>query len=401
MFSRFLVVALLLSLITPAHAAPANFTFTGSGYGHGVGLSQIGARGLALAGESSTAILKRYYTGIDVGAVVDTQSVRINIAHQVTNIRLRTDDPGAFVRIENSGAPLLEVPARTSLSFALHDGAIHLTTTQGKRVAQYSSLDSITVTWSGTRALEGPPSTLSLFQPSGNTRYKYGEINITVVRATKIGLRLEVTNTLRLGDEYLYGVSEVPSLWPKEALAAQAIASRTYALYRLNTYRPACDCNMYSSHTDQIFVGYSKIGDPKTGKLWKAAVDSTAGVAMTYNGRVFPAYFFSSSAGVTESAFNAFGTAAPFALSVSDSPSTDAKLNPRFVTWKVTVAQSLIAQAFGLSDVQSLTIVSTNETGTVAKIEAQSSAGKKVQLRGETFRSRAKIPSAWFSINSN
>ena len=399
MFKRLLLLSLVLISIQPAEATPSDFTFTGSGYGHGVGLSQIGARGYALAGESATAILKRYYSGIEVGNVVDTGTVRVNIAHQVTNIRLRTDDPGAFLRIESNGTALLEAPARTSLTFALHDGAIHLTTTQGKRTATYSSLDSVTVRWSGTRELEGPPSTISLFQQSGNTRYKYGEVHLVVVRAAKIGARIEVTNSLRLGDEYLYGVSEVPSLWPAEALAAQAIASRTYALYRLNTYRPQCDCNMYSSHTDQIFVGYSKIADAKSGKLWKAAVDSTAGIAMTSNGTVFPAYFFSSSAGVTESAFNAFGTATSFALSVPDTPSTDVKLNPRYVNWKVTVNQKLIASAFGLSEVQSLRIVSKNETGTIAKIEAQSAAGKKVVLRGETFRSRAKLPSAWFVIN--
>lgn len=399
MFKRLLPLLLLITPLQPLHAAPEDFTFIGSGYGHGVGLSQIGARGWALAGESATAILQKYYTGAVVGPVVDTQSVRINIAHQVTNVRLRTDNEGAFVRIANNGATFLEAPARTSLSFALHDGKIFLTTTQGKRVGTFPQLESVTITWSGTRELDGPPSIISLFQQSGTTRYKYGSIAITVVRVPKVGLRLEVTNSLRLGDEYLYGVSEVPSLWPREALAAQAIASRTYALYRLNTYRPACDCNMYSSHTDQIFVGYAKIGEPKTGGLWKAAVDATAGVAMTFDGQPFPAYFFSSSAGVTESALNAFGTAAPFALSVPDTPSTDAKLNPRYYTWKVTISQALVANAFGLSDVQSLRIVSKNETGTVAKIEGISSEGKKVQLRGETFRSRAKIPSAWFEIS--
>ncbi len=51
----------LLFSITPAHAVeiPAVFNFQGTGYGHGVGLSQIGARGKALAGESAQSILSQ------------------------------------------------------------------------------------------------------------------------------------------------------------------------------------------------------------------------------------------------------------------------------------------------------------------------------------------------------
>ena len=385
----FLLLSLLLAFTPSARALPTEFIFTGSGFGHGVGLSQIGARGMAMAGESATTILQHYYTGVEVEPVVDTQTVRINIAHQVTHLRLRTDDPQSFVRVFVRDQALLEAPARTSLTFALHDGLITLTTTQGKRISTFPNLESITVRWSDT---------ISLFQQSGFSRYKYGEIGISIVRSAKLGARLEVTNSLRLGDEYLYGVSEVPSLWPTEALKAQAIASRTYALFRSATYRPSCDCNMYATHSDQVFVGVAKIAEPKAGALWKAAVDATVGIAMKSNGAYFPAYFFSSSAGVTESALNAFGTGTAFAQSVSDTPSTNAKLNPRFYTWRVNVPVTTIAAAFGLPDVSSLRVSARNATGTVAKIVATSSDGRKVSLRGETFRSRAKIPSSWFSI---
>lgn len=392
---RVAIAALLAQLLAtgaPVHAVPAQFTFIGSGFGHGVGMSQIGARGLALAGESATAILKRYYTGVEVGPVIDTQTVRINIAHQVTNFRLRTDDTDGFIRVFVKDQPFLEAPARTSLTFALHDGLIHLTTTQGKRVNTYPNLESITVRWN---------QTISLFQQSGYSKYKFGQMQVAIVRAPKLGARLELTNSLRLGDEYLYGVSEVASLWPTEALKAQAIASRTYALFRVATYRPACDCNMYATHSDQVFVGVAKIAEPRGGALWKAAVDATAGIAMTHNGKPFPAYFFSSSAGVTESAGSAFGTPAPFALSVSDTWSTSSKLNPRFYSWKVSVPADVLATTFKLPDVVSLTILSRNQSGTVARIAATSSSGQSAQLRGETFRSRAKIPSAWFEIGGN
>jgi hypothetical protein len=58
----------------------------------------------------------------------------------------------------------------------------------------------------------------------------------------------------------------------------------------------------------------------------------------------------------------------------------------------------VVATAFALSDVAVLQVISINPAGTVAKIQATSSTGVTAELRGETFRSRSKLPSAWFSI---
>jgi hypothetical protein len=62
------------------------------------------------------------------------------------------------------------------------------------------------------------------------------------------------------------------------------------------------------------------------------------------------------------------------------------------------VTQSVIATAFLLPDVVSLQVISVNPVGTVDQIEATSSTGAVATLTGETFRSRSKLPSAWFSI---
>src|SRR5216117_3581522 len=48
---------------------PAHFVFIGKGYGHGVGMSQWGAQGMALGGQSAEEILKHYYLGIDITTV--------------------------------------------------------------------------------------------------------------------------------------------------------------------------------------------------------------------------------------------------------------------------------------------------------------------------------------------
>ena len=60
----------------------------------------------------------------------------------------------------------------------------------------------------------------------------------------------------------------------------------------------------------------------------------------------------------------------------------------------------MLASAFGLPDVESVKVLSLNETGSVKLIEGKSSNGKKVKLSGETFRSRSKLPSTWFAPTS-
>jgi len=73
------------------------------------------------------------------------------------------------------------------------------------------------------------------------------------VKAATLGYRIEVTNSVRLSDEYLWGISEVPSSWPEAALQAQAIASRTYAMSKAGIYRSSCDCDLYGEISDQSF----------------------------------------------------------------------------------------------------------------------------------------------------
>ena len=75
-------------------------------------------------------------------------------------------------------------------------------------------------------------------------------------------------------------------------------------------------------------------------------------------------------------------------------------MNPRFYQWDRTITQAVVAKAFVLPDVVSLEILSKNTSGTVAMIQATSSTGVVKTLRGETFRSRTVIPSAYFDLVS-
>lgn len=407
-FLVFIVATFALSIFPTTASAndlPASFAFQGSGYGHGVGMSQIGARAKALAGESATAILQYYYTGTSVETVTDTQILRINIGHLLTSAKLRSDSKGAQLQLfagelgeTQTATPLLTLPSKSSLNLALSSGNITVSTTRGSKTVAVASGSTFTLRWTGTRYLEGPLTVLSLSTGNVVNRYRHGQMSFEIVRDKTLGKRLEIINSVRLQDEYLWGISEVPSSWPAAALEAQAIASRTYAYAKSFNIRTACDCHLYGSISDQTFAGYSKESEPKFGELWKAAVNRTAGSIITYAGAPITAYFTSSSGGITETSEHAWGTTTPYTVSVSDSASVDAVLNPRFATWSRDIPQSVIAQAFMLPDVVSLNVLSLNPAGTVANIEATSSTGLTAVLRGETFRSRSKLPSAWFVL---
>ena len=393
------------SLIPTANAVdvPATFSFQGSGYGHGVGLSQMGARSMALAGQSSEQIIKYFYKDVEIEQKDDSKILRVNIGHLLASAKISTTTKGSQLQIiqgEAGSESILPVSSLAdSISFSIIGSTVSPRVTLGKTTQVLTRSRTFTIRWAGTRYLEGPDTLISVSHSGVTQKLRYGQIQVKAVKSPA-GYRIEMTNSVRLADEYLWGISEMPSFWPVAALEAQAIASRTYALSKAGVYRSVCDCDLYGSISDQTFLGYAKEIEKKYGVIWKDIVTRTTGLTITQAGLPITAYFSSSSGGKTELAINAWGSSKAYTQIVDDPGSLDLILNPRFVTWNREVPQSVIAAAFLLPDVVSLEILGVNESGTVAAIQATSSTGVQVALRGETFRSRTKIPSAWFSLVS-
>ena len=404
-----LVLAISVALILPAQSSaidiPVSFQVQGAGYGHGVGMSQIGARAKALAGETATAIISYYYKDVAIEPLDDTKILRVNIGHLLTSAKMATATQDATMQIFSGDigdaqdvAPLAVVPVKSSLNFTILGSTVLPSVVTGKKTVSIPRNRIFTVRWSGTRYLPGVDGVISLSHTNTTKRYRYGQMQFRAVKAATLGYRIEVTNSVRLSDEYLWGISEVPSSWPEAALQAQAIASRTYAMSKAGIYRTACDCDLYGEISDQSFLGYAKEIEKGSGQFWKAAVTNTAGLTITQAGKPITAYFGSSTGGLTETAVNAWGTEKSFTQSVADLSSLDPVINPRFFKWDRTITQGSVAAAFLLPDVVTLEIVMKNATGTVATIKATSSTGIQKSLRGETFRSRTKIPSAYFDL---
>ena len=391
--ARVLITIALALSISPNSAqaqAPASFSFTGSGYGHGVGMSQIGAKARALAGESATAILNYYYKDVVVTPVVDSHTIRVNIGTSLKEFSVAGTNLSTVVQIFDGDLPLnspalpvLTMGAKQRVNFILQDKSITLGAIKSK---------ALTIRWIG------PSPTISVTQSGSTERYRYGQIQVKIVK----GL-MEVTTSLSLHDEYLWGISEVPSNWPAAVLEAQAIAARSYALSKIATIKPSCDCHVYSHIADQNFVGFSKEAEPKIGKLWKAAVvrtniDTFTSLAILSKGKPIQAYYSSSSGGATHTTLDAWGTATAYTQSVSDTASVEVKNNPRFAKWNASADQRIVATAFLLPDIITLEIMSRNTAGAVTYIKGTSSNGSTKLLRGDTFRSRVKIPSPYFTL---
>ena len=406
-----LVLAISIALMMPAQSSaidvPISFQVQGAGYGHGVGMSQIGARAKAIAGETATAIISYYYKDVAIEPLDDTKILRVNIGHLLTSAKMATATQDATMQIFSGDigdaqdvVPLATVPVKSSLNFTILGSTVLPSVVTGKKTVSIPRNRIFTVRWSGTRYLPGVDGVISLSHTNTTKKYRYGQMQFRAVKAATLGYRIEVTNSVRLSDEYLWGISEVPSSWPEAALQAQAIASRTYAMSKAGIYRSSCDCDLYGEISDQSFLGYAKETEKGWGQFWKAAVTNTAGLTITQAGKPITAYFGSSTGGLTETAVNAWGTEKAFTQTVADVSSLDPALNPRFYKWDRTITQASVAAAFLLPDVVSLEIVTKNATGTVGTIRATSSAGIQKSLRGETFRSRTKIPSAYFDLVS-
>jgi SpoIID/LytB domain protein len=386
-----LFVLLTISSITTASAmVPKSFTFTGSGYGHGVGLSQYGAKGQALEGKSATEILNYYFPQAQVTPVADTATISVNIAHQVSALSLVLPTPDtATVVIDTAVAT--SIPQNSALNFAITGKLISGPGGSGR---------TWIVKWSN------PQSVVSVNVGKTKFQVSHGYIQLKAVNAPGIGFRIEATNWLRLHDEYLYGIAEVPSSWPAAALQSQVIASRTYALMRMNSIKKACDCHVYNSKYDQAFVGYSKEGEPRYGQFWKAAVDATAvdegsGLAITINQLPVSVFFSSSSGGMTQRAVDVWGTDIPHLVSVADPWSVDPAVNKNYASWTKKVSQKVMAKAFGLTDVIEIKIGERTATNSVLKVTGVSSDGKTKTLPVGTFKTAVKMPSSWFQLVLN
>jgi stage II sporulation protein D len=318
-------------------------------------MSQWGAYGYALHGWTYDQILAHYYTGTTLGtAPVDT--VRVLLLDGAKRVGLSSSVPW---RVTDAAGTVVKLQA-------------------GKLV-----LDR-------TLQVDGqalaPPLTFTAKQPLelGTSPYRG---RLVVARS---GRQLEVVNALSV-ESYLKGVvpSEVPSDWPAEALKAQAVAARSYALANVTRVVTASNYDLYADQRSQVYGGVAA-ESPAT----SAAVDATAGQVVLYDGAVATTYFSSSSGGRTVSAKEATGKAVPYLVSVPDPYDT---YSPNHDWGPVLFDAAEVATALsvpGLSELQTVAGPSDH----VENVTAVGSSGAPVVLTGSTIRTDLGLRSTWFDV---
>lgn len=154
------------------------------------------------------------------------------------------------------------------------------------------------------------------------------------------GQKLTVINNVDMED-YLKGVvpSEMPSGWELEALKAQAIAARSYAIANLGK-RGSLGYDLKDTPEDQAYGGASA----ETSRT-NTAVDETSGLVLTYNYKVISAFYSASAGGQTINAKEAWGSDLPYIRSVN-SFDGDVKKNGHGIGMSQHGANNLAKQGY-------------------------------------------------------
>lgn len=159
--------------------------------------------------------------------------------------------------------------------------------------------------------------------PRGQTAISIGGLHsyFGAIELDSASNGIVVSNRISL-ERYLLGLQEVPSDWPEEALKAQVVAARTYALWTLGEGRTG-EAAVYgydicATVQCQVFSGADVVRS-KDGDRWRAAVEATAGQTVLYDGAPILARYHSTSGGQTLDNEDAFPeeSAYPYLKSVS------------------------------------------------------------------------------------
>ena len=342
-------IALAIGVFAGGARAATVIVVTGRGWGHGVGMGQWGARGYAQHGWDWRRILAHYYPGTKLGT---TGNVTVRVL-------LGASQPAVDV-----GCPKgMRVGDATGRTWRLRPRSYRITAAMRvphhrlrSPVAFYC--DGAPIEWDGG-AYHG----------------------VLVVRTG--GGKLSIVNAVDLED-YVRDVvgGEMPFRWPLDALEAQAVAARSYALA---TLRPGRRFDLFVDDRSQVYGGVGA----ETTRTFEAA-DRTAGRIVTYGGRVATTYFFSTSGGRTADVRDVWPKlgAVPYLRSVADPYDAASPVH----TWGPFALSAQVLAARLRVPFGPLRVV-RDGSGRVAEVDVGS-----IRISGDRIRRLLHLRSTWFSL---
>lgn len=334
-------------------------TLIGHGHGHGRGMGQWGAYGYARKGWPASQILRHYYGGTTAGKV-DRPEITVRLTgqnsvnvHADAGMRVggQTVAPGQAVSLSGTTATIMS---------GCGGGAIRTVRLTAPFVEPISMAPS-------------RPARDFLKFCGSNTAYR-GALGLDGGR---------VVNRLHI-DDYVKGVipkESVPAWGDSggmEALKAQAVVARTYALAAIAGGKKIDD-----TQNSQVYGGVAS-EDRRT----NVAADATTGQILRQNGQPAFTEFSASTGGFTA------GGRFPAVADEGDTASPNHN-------WTATVSAGSIGSAFGVGALRSFEVVEANglgaENGRALKVRAVGSGGTK-EVTGEQARTMLQLKSSFFSV---
>ncbi|HBE76950.1 MAG TPA: hypothetical protein DDW65_04100 [Firmicutes bacterium] len=332
--------------------------------------------------------------------------IRIGLAETIQRLYLRTGE--RFQIIDQNGKVRFIGKAQTVLLIRQRNSGIEILTRQG--VSLFKSAGSVSLTYNN------PAATSVLLE----VQYQHGTFwagrEDRIYRGNFQFLPrdsgLTIVNQLNL-EEYLYGVvpSEMESDWPPEALAAQAVAARTYAVSHHNAFTSR-GFDLLATIASQVYQGVLAERN-STNK----AVDATRGQILIFNDKPISAFYTGNSGGYTASSQDLWGdTLIPYLQAVPDrllptgsqimSPEELAQwlilrpvtysCNPKYSApshyrWTIWVSRTEIETHLRLADkvgaINSIVISERTKSGIVTKVTVNGVNGT-FNLTGDAIRSK-------------
>ena len=362
---RLLLIVLTVLLLAPAADAATRVTVRGRGFGHGVGMSQYGAYGYAQHGRSYRDILSHYYTGTSI-ARTHVGRVRVLLQSSRRSVSFRGASRLAGVRA---------LDKRKTYTVRLSGGLLGLYRA-GKLRGRYRML-RVYRGGGSVRLLGGAINGIRSGRYHGSIDLRSGASGgVTAINRIKV-------------DQYVLGVvaGEMPSSWDLEALKAQAVAARTYALA---TRKHGGTFDLYPDTRSQVYKGVA--GEAASSN---AAVRATSREVVTFGGKPIVTYYFSTSGGHTEDIQNSFLGADPEPYLVGVDDPYDG-ISPRH-KWSLTLTSGEIDSELGgysPGRFRKIKVLKRGVSPRIVRARVYATGGTRT-ITGPTLRSRLGLYDTW------
>ncbi len=279
-------------------------------------------------------------------------------------------------------------------------GAVSIMDTNSRPITK-AHLATVTASPNGLRVNGRPTASKEIVIQSKAETFHIGARKFRgELKAVQSQNRILIINNIPI-ETYLVGLidSEISSSWPAEAIKAQAVAARTYAMNqieRIRSKRPDSPYDIESTMMDQVYDGAHR----EEAHVYKI-VEATRGQVLTKNGLLIPAFYHSCCGGMTEQAHNVWGDA-------DGPPPVEDRFCERspkkLWSYKLTLTnfQKLLAAGkVPVGSISSIATIPLFDSPRVDTVVIETASGtqnvKATDLR--KYLGYANLKSTWFEVN--